>query len=314
MVLYTNGESEIDIEKKWIFSKAEWPIKGDIFNHVTDATHTAWALRDAANEADAIHVNNATGVTYSDFISQPMVCTLHHPLENALTRLYRHFRSVNYVCISEQQSEALGIDDATVIHHGLDTSFYELRKAKKGYLSFIGRIAPVKGVHTAIEVAQKAGIPLKIAGEVQPAFKDYFEAEIKPHIDGTFIEYIGEADMSAKNELLGDSLAMLFPIQWDEPFGLVMIEAMACGTPVLALPGGSVPEIVCDGLSGFVCKDAGQMVTRAQELQKTTLDAAKVRLYVEENFSIDRMVDAYYSLYTRLIAAQSANAPGRAVA
>jgi glycosyltransferase involved in cell wall biosynthesis len=271
-------------------------------------------MRDAANGADIIHVNNATGVTYAGFISQPMVCTLHHPLVRALTMLYRRFPSVKYVCISAQQSEALGIDDATVIHHGLDASLFELRKVKKGYLSFIGRIAPVKGVHTAIDVARKSGIPLKIAGEVQPLFKDYFESQIQPAIDGKFIEYIGEADLSAKNELLGDSLAMLFPIHWDEPFGLVMIEAMACGTPVLALPGGSVPEIVRDGVSGFVCKDSDQMATRAQELQKTMLDPAKVRLYVEENFSVDRMVDAYFSLYKRLIREQSASKPGSAVA
>ena len=110
-------------------------------------------------------------------------------------------------------------------------------------MSFIGRIAPIKGTHIAIEVAKRSGIPLKIAGDIQPAFRDYFEAKIKPHLDGNFIEYIGLADLNAKNELLGNSLAMLFPIQWNEPFGLVMVEAMACGTPVLAMPGGSVPEM-----------------------------------------------------------------------
>src|SRR5439155_21276517 len=137
-----------------------------------------------------------------------------------------------------------------------------LKTKKQKYLSFIGRIAPVKGTHLAIEVAQKSGIPLKIAGQVQPAFQDYFDVEIKPKIDGKFIEYIGEADMDAKNELLGDSMAMLFPIQWNEPFGLVLVEAMACGTPVLALPGGSVPEIVRDGVSGYLCTSVEEMTNR----------------------------------------------------
>ena len=314
VVVYTNGESEVNVEKRWMFERSLWPIKGDIYNHVSDSTHTAWALRDAMNDADIVHINNATGVTFSEFISQPMVCTLHHPLEGALTELYRRFRNVEYVCISGQQKAALDIASATVIHHGLDTTLYELRVEKKKYLSFIGRIAPVKGAHTAIEVARKAGIPLKIAGEVQPVFKDYFETEIKPHIDGKLVEYIGEADMAAKNELLGDSLAMLFPIEWDEPFGLVMIEAMACGTPVLALPGGSVPEIVKNGVAGFVCRDVNEMVDRAKGLLSAPMDATSIRDYVEKNFSVGRMVDQYHSLYAGLLEEKNAKAPESAVA
>ena len=184
VVVYTNGESEVGVEKRWLFEKSQWPIKGDIYNHVSDSTHTAWALRDAVDDADIIHINNATGVTFSEFIEQPMVCTLHHPLEPALLDFIAIFNASNMCCISANQKQNLGVANATVIHHGLDTSLYELRLKKKKYLSFIGRIAPVKGVHTAIAVAKKAGIPLKIAGEVQPVFRDYFETEIKPHIDG----------------------------------------------------------------------------------------------------------------------------------
>lgn len=301
VVIYTNGESQIDTEKRWLFERSEWPIRGDIYNHVSDSIHTAWAIRDAASSADILHLNSATGVMFSEFIDQPIVCTLHHPLEAGLTKLYRHFDTVEYVCISGQQAEALNIPNATVIHHGLDHSLYELRKVKKKYLSFVGRIAPVKGAHTAIAVARKAGIPLKIAGEIQPAFQDYFDSQIKPHIDGEFIEYIGEVALEAKNDLLGDSLAMLFPIDWDEPFGLVMIEAMACGTPVLALPGGSVPEVVKDGISGFVCRDADEMAQRAQQLADSPLDAVKIRDYVEKNFSTEKMVDAYLRLYAGLL-------------
>jgi glycosyltransferase involved in cell wall biosynthesis len=133
------------------------------------------------------------------------------------------------------------------IHHGIDPSQYDFVERKQPYLSFIGRIAPIKGTHLAIEVAKRTGIPLKIAGDVQPLYREYFEKKIKPEVDGRLVEYVGLADLRAKNELLSNSLAMLFPIQWNEPFGLVMVEAMACGTPVLAMPGGSVPEVVRDG-------------------------------------------------------------------
>ncbi|HEV8523092.1 MAG TPA: glycosyltransferase, partial [Terriglobales bacterium] len=150
----------------------------------------------------------------------------------------------------------------------------------------------------AIAAAEKAGIPLKIAGEVQPIFREYFEQQIKPHIDGKFIEYIGEADLNAKNELLGNSRAMLFPIQWDEPFGLVMIEAMACGTPVLALPGGSVSEIVHDGLSGWVCHSVEELAERARNLD---IQPAVVRRYAEQFFSVDRMISDYVDLFREIL-------------
>jgi glycosyltransferase involved in cell wall biosynthesis len=183
------------------------------------------------------------------------------------------------------------------IHHGIDLGLYHFVPKKLQYLSFIGRIAPVKGTHLAIEVAKRSGIPLKIAGEVQPANKDYFESKIRPQIDGSLVEYIGPADLKAKNELLGNSMAMLFPIQWKEPFGLVMLEAMACGTPVLAMPGGSVPEVVRDGVSGYVCRSVRQMVKRVQDMGT---DPVTVRRYVEENFSIGDMVSKYVTLYKEL--------------
>jgi glycosyltransferase involved in cell wall biosynthesis len=177
-----------------------------------------------------------------------------------------------------------------------------LQEKKKEYLSFIGRIAPVKGTHLAIEVAQKSGIPLKIAGEIQPAYQEYFDTQVKPLVDGKFIEFIGEADLAAKNELLGDSMAMLFPIQWDEPFGLVMVEAMACGTPVLALPGGSVPEIVRNGVSGYVCDSTDEMVAHLIEMENgPVLSPTVVRNYVETEFSLDGMVSAYVELYEQVL-------------
>jgi glycosyltransferase involved in cell wall biosynthesis len=143
-------------------------------------------------------------------------------------------------------------------------------------------------------VAKRTGIPLKIAGDIQPANREYFEKKIKPQLDGTLIEYIGVADLEIKNELLGHSMAMLFPVQWNEPFGLVMVEAMACGTPVLAMPGGSVPEVVRPGVSGYICRSASQMVKHARELN---LNPKAIRTYVEEHFSTSRMAADYIQVY-----------------
>jgi glycosyltransferase involved in cell wall biosynthesis len=192
------------------------------------------------------------------------------------------------------------------IHHGLDLSQYQYRDKKQDYLAFLGRIAPIKGPHLAIRAAKKAGIPLKIAGEVQPVFRDYFEAEIRPHLDGTFIEYIGEADLAAKNELLGHARAMLFPIQWDEPFGLVMLEAMACGTPVLALPGGSVEEVIENGVNGFICQSVEEMAARAQEVGRTIAPSV-VRRHVQERYSLEQMAARYAKLYQSILVADQAS-------
>jgi glycosyltransferase involved in cell wall biosynthesis len=184
------------------------------------------------------------------------------------------------------------------IHHGIDPSMYPVGKGKREYLSFLGRIAPPKGTHLAIEVAKKAGIPLKIAGEIQPLYKNYWEQMVKPHVDGKFIEYVGEVGIEAKSELLGNSMAMLFPVQWNEPFGLVMIEAMACGTPVLAMPGGSVAEVVKEGVSGFVRSTTDDLAKCARSLD---LNPATVRAYMEQFFSRDRMTRDYINLYTEIL-------------
>ena len=175
---------------------------------------------------------------------------------------------------------------------------YRLQAKKEDYLCFLGRIAPIKGVHTAIEVAKRAGIPLKIAGEIQPIFRDYFDTMVRPHIDGRFIEYVGEADLEMKNQLLGSSRGLLFPIQWSEPFGLVMVEAMACGTPVFALPGGSVPEIVRPGISGAISFSAEEM---ADTVRNATFRPEVVRGWVEQRFSVDIMVQRYVALYEEIL-------------
>ncbi len=312
VTVYTNGEATLPVKLKWLYTESEWPIKGEIYGNFKDINHCAWAMRDAMEDSDIIHINGAPALAQSRFVKQPIVNTVHHPFEQNLTDFYRYYPGVHFVCISEFQRKQHRLPNSRTIHHGIDMRLYQMVERKQPYLSFIGRVAPVKGVHLAIQVAKLSGIPLKIAGQVQPVFNDYFEHEVKPHIDGKFIEFVGEADLAAKNELLGNSLAMLFPIQWHEPFGLVMAEAMACGTPVVALRGGSVDEVVREGVSGNVCTSVEEMASRVKSL---AFDAHQVRAFAEENFSLDRMVDDYIRLYTEITAVpQDVDRPEGAVA
>ncbi len=260
--------------------------------------HVSWSIAEAAKTCDLIHINSASAITYSRYVSTPFVCTLHHPHETALTRMYERYPEIRYVTISHHQASVHPTLPVTTVHHGIDLTKYRLQRKKDDYLCFLGRIAPIKGVHIAINVAKRAGIPLKIAGEIQPIFRDYFDTMLKPHIDGSFIEYVGEADLEMKNKLLGGSRGLLFPIQWSEPFGLVMLEAMACGTPVFAFPGGSVPEIVKPGISGAINSTAEGM---ADAVRKMTFSANTVRGWVEQKFSVDIMVQRYVDLYEEIL-------------
>jgi glycosyltransferase involved in cell wall biosynthesis len=303
VVVYATGDSTVNAELKFLYPESQWPLKGEIFSSMRDVNHTTWAIADAARDCDILHLNNAAGIASSRFFDLPFVYTVHHPKEDGLSEFYDYYPDVQYVTISDFQRSLESMPKMHTIHHGIRMEDYSLRNKKEPYLSFIGRFAPVKGPHLAIQVAKRTGIPLKLAGEIQPMFKSYFETEVKPHIDGRFIEYIGEADLATKEEFLGKSMAMLFPIQWNEPFGLVMIEAMACGTPVIALRGGSVAEVVVDGISGYVCENVEQMVERARNLSLVPL---AVRQYAEKNFSVNVMVKKYIDLYTEILGGDEA--------
>ncbi|MGC2697349.1 MAG: glycosyltransferase family 4 protein [Candidatus Angelobacter sp.] len=298
VTVYTIGESTIDAPVRWRYQKGEWPVKGEIEASLKGLSHAAWAIKEAAAEADIIHMNSAPGLSFSQFVEKAVVYTVHHTYEPSFANYYDDLPEITYVTISDFQREKLRMPRMRTIHHGINASVYPVRETKQEYLSFLGRIAPPKGTHLAIEVAKKSGIPLKIAGEIQPIYQDYWETMVKPHVDGKFIEYLGEMGMQEKLELLGNSRAMIFPVQWDEPFGLVMIEAMACGTPVLATPGGAVPEVVKDGLSGHVRASVDELAQCAKNL---SLNPAEIRGYMEEFFSVERMTRDYINLYTEIL-------------
>lgn len=296
--VYTVGNSRVECDIRWRSAEGHWPIDSALESSLEDLDHSSWACADAARGCDIIHLNNAPGLNLSRFVTTPFVYTLHHPHEPALSRYYAAFPEVSYVAISRRQAQAEAIPRLSIIHHGLRPDRYRLRAdARRDYLCFIGRIAPIKGTHTAIEVARRAGMALKIAGEIQPVFRSYWEERIRPHLGGD-IEYVGELDLEGKNELLGGARALLFPIEWEEPFGLVMIEAMACGVPVLAFARGAAPEVVADGISGWICRDVEEMAWRAASME---IAPQSCRSHVERHFSLHRMVSTYIALYEATI-------------
>jgi glycosyltransferase involved in cell wall biosynthesis len=295
VTVFANGESTVRATVRWTFPRKDWPqVPGD-GGDLKNLDHSAWAVQEARSGGfDVVHVNDALAVPLSRFLSTPVVHTMHHPHEAVLSSLYARHPWVHYVAISEAQRALETMPRLAMIHHGLRLEDYRFEQRKQPYLAFLGRMAPVKGPHLAIEVARRSGIPLKLAGEIQPIFRGYWDATIAPHVDGRQVEFLGEASPAVKNELLANASALLFPIEWNEPFGLVMIEAMACGTPVLALPGGSVREIVADGVSGWVCENPTEMAQRAVDLR---IPPESCRRYVEQHFSSERMSRGYENLY-----------------
>jgi glycosyltransferase involved in cell wall biosynthesis len=298
VTVYANGESHVKAKLRSRYPTQDWPLSSETSGLIKEVDHTAWAIEDAEASCDIIHVSSAIAVRFSRVSSRPFVDTLHHPADAGLTDVYERYRAVTYIAISHHQASLHPSLSPSVIHHGLDLQNYCFQEKKQPYAAFLGRICPIKGPHNAIAIAKRAGIPLKIAGDVQPVFRDYFETQIRPHIDGHNVEYIGEADPAVKNDLLCNATAFLFPIEWEEPFGLAMIEAMACGTPVIAFPGGAVEEIVDDGISGKVCRDVAEA---ADVLQRYSFQPRAVHHCAETRFSADAMARQYHQLYFSLL-------------
>lgn len=298
VVVYANGESQLPCEVRWLYEASEWPIADPATGSLKTLVHTSWAMHDLGGGFDIVHVNDAMATAFTPFVSMPAVMTLHHPHEPSLSAMYARYPAITYVAISEFQARQHSMPLLRTIHHGVQVEDYRFERRKGDYLVFLGRIAPAKGTHLAIQVARQTGMPLKIAGEIQPMFREYWDREVAPHVDGRHIEYVGEADFALKNELLADARALLFPIQWDEPFGLIVIESMACGTPVLALPGGSMQELVRDGVNGYLCADAAEMAQRVVNLD---VEPARCREYVRAHFGLDVMLARYEALFLETI-------------
>jgi glycosyltransferase involved in cell wall biosynthesis len=228
--------------------------------------------------------------------------TLHGRLDIPdLAPLYRVFSDEPVVSISDAQRRPLPFANwQTTIHHGLPPRLLTFHEERGKYLAFLGRISPEKRPDRAIELASRTGYPLKIAAKVDKADKEYFDEKIRPLLEGNnVVEFIGEIGESEKDEFLGNAAGLLFPIDWPEPFGLVMIEAMACGTPTIAWRRGSVPEIIDDGVSGFIVDDMEQAAAAVARLE--TLDREGVRATFDRRFSVARMARDYVEAYRKII-------------
>lgn len=231
----------------------------------------------------------------------PYVTTLHGRLDIPdLVPLYRQFSEQPVISISDAQRAPLPwLNWQGTVYHGLPEDHYTFREAPGKYLAFLGRISPEKRVDRAIQIAKRVGMPLKIAAKVDTVDRDYFENVVEPLLRDPLAEYVGEIGEGEKNEFLGNAYALLFPIDWPEPFGLVMIEAMACGTPVVAYRKGSVPEVMEEGRTGFVVdglEDAVEAVLKVPQLSRK-----RSRQVFEERFTATRMTQEYLKIYERLV-------------
>jgi glycosyltransferase involved in cell wall biosynthesis len=191
------------------------------------------------------------------------------------------------------------------VHHGIPVDLYEYKKDQGSYLAFLGRISPEKRVDRAIEIAKSANMKLKIAAKIDAVDREYMEREIRPLLDHPLIEFIGEIGEREKQEFLGNAYALLFPIDWSEPFGLVMIEAMACGTPVVAFLRGSVPEVIDEGVTGFIVQSIEEAVVALERIQH--FDRERCREVFERRFSATRMANDYVKIYEKLLASRNGN-------
>ena len=274
-----------------------------------DAVRALDVVAMRADDFDVIHFHvDYFAFPVSRLLRTPTVHTLHGRLDLPhLQPLYRHFTDVPLVSISDAQRRPLdgcGVRWAGTVYHGQPLTRYPVGRGEGGYLAFLGRCSPEKQLDVAIEMAKQVGVTLKIAAKVDDKDREYFKGTIEPLLDDPLIDFIGEIGDDDKAAFLGGARALLFPIDWPEPFGLVMVEAMACGTPVVARPCGSVPEVVVDGRTGLLGDSVGDLVDAVKRVDQ--IDRAACRRHVEEQFSVARMTDGYENVYRRLLTRRKA--------
>jgi glycosyltransferase involved in cell wall biosynthesis len=257
-----------------------------------------------AAEFDLIHCHvDFLAVPFGRLVSTPVLHTLHGRLDvDAIATVFAAFPDTPVVSISDAQRTAvedLGLNWVATVHHGLPVEQIPFRQDPDGYLAFLGRISPEKRPDLAIAVAKRVGLPLKIAAKVDRSDRAYFEREIRPLLDDPGIEFVGELGDDVKHDFLGRALCLLFPVDWPEPFGVVLIEALACGTPVVARSCGSVPEILRAGATGFIADTVEEFVAAVKRVD--LIDRARCREDALARFSADRMADDYEAVYRRLV-------------
>ncbi|HEY9706694.1 MAG TPA: glycosyltransferase family 4 protein [Oculatellaceae cyanobacterium] len=263
-------------------------------------------LYQQAHHFDIIHSHiGYTALPYSVFVKTPTVHTTHGIFTPDNEKIFRRFASQPYTSISEAQREPrLGLNYIHTVYNGIEPDAYPLQEkpTQPPYLAFVGRLSPEKGPEGAIAIARATGLPLKMAGKIDAVDRTYYDDKLKPLIDGEQIQYLGEVSHEEKVQLLSNATVTLFPITWREPFGLVMIESMATGTPVVGMALGAVPEVIAHGKSGFVCNTIEEMIEAVPEAMK--LDRPTCRDYVLNRFSVSTMATEYERAFERVLSGQ----------
>ncbi len=276
-----------------------------------DWAHAAQAVADAG-EFDIVHNHAGESVmALAGLIDVPMLTTLHNPITPDTRIIWEHY-SGYYNTISRAQINTVpplgGPRHAGVVYNSIDVASFPFSTEKDGYLLCLNRIAPEKGTHLAIEVARRAGRKLVIAGKVDCPEREYYETAVRPLVDGRDVVFLGEADYQLKRELYAKAACVLMPICWEEPFGLVTVEAMACGTPVIAFNRGAAPELIVDGETGFLVEDVDSMVEALGKID--AIQPYRCRQHVQANFDVPAMMEGYLRLYREILGASAF--PGRA--
>jgi glycosyltransferase involved in cell wall biosynthesis len=319
--LFASGDAETRAHLISLVPRALWET--DLRDY-TPVRLAALARAYAIAAVDVMH-NHTEWAAYpfARAAAFPTVSTIHSRTDTAESAfLHDEFREQAIVSVTDAQRKPLPKANwVATVPHGMPADLYRPRYERGSYLAFVGRIAPEKGVHLGIEVARRTGIPLKIAGrppldewKYVEARSDhaYFEQLVRPHLGTAGVEFVGELDDAGKQQLYEGALALVFPIDWPEPFGLVLIEAMACGTPILARPRGSVPEIVTDGENGYHCEDVEEMIRALDRIDR--IDRRACRRAFEERFTARRMALDYVAVYERSLEAEVIAPPAETVA
>jgi glycosyltransferase involved in cell wall biosynthesis len=303
VTVFATGDSAPDAELRAHFPVPVWPP-----DDLAELRHSAFAWRSICAESpafDVVHAHQAPAIAFSAVCAVPTVVTFHHERIEKLVEYYGDLRDVTPVAISRRQAELLPeLEVRHVVHHGLDVDRYPAGQGENGWLAFIGRFAPEKGPDIAIDVASELRLPLRMGGKPHWANGEFFEQEITPRLERTrgLVRWGGEVSFGPKLEILRGARATLFPIAWEEPFGLVMIESMLVGTPVVAFTQGAAPEVVDEGVTGFLVRDRDEMIDRIRRIGE--IDRGRCRARARERFNATRMARDYERVYASAIAAR----------
>ncbi len=302
VMLFTTGDSTCPVPRKWLLAEAEGFRIGYTVPELRHVIAAYDAIAAADPPFDIVHDHTVAGPIYAErYPDLPVVTTIHGPFNEELADLYSRITPrVPLIAISTaQRLSAPHIPIAKVIHHGVDASRFPMGKGDGGYVLFLGRLAAEKGAHRAIVAARKAGVRLLLAGKArEPWERSYLAAEVTPLL-GEDVQYVGEVAHEEKLRLLAGAKATLFPIRWNEPFGLVMLESMACGTPVLAFAEGAAPEVVSSGRNGYLCADEAEMAEAINEI--SAISREECRASVEGYFSVERMAAEHVVLFEEIL-------------